>query len=294
MANHDTVAVVPRYEEDVKIVASHFWEQVGGPVPVALMAVARLGGFAIEIVTHSCAKDTTGDSLRTWLGEDGVTTSHCPRPEDAATSRALVLIESATGGRFVASYGGDPPPITFTPEHEAVFRTASALHLDGRDLPAARQAAQWTRAEGGIVSFDLGTMRPGRETLLPLCDIVLASQIGGAGTFPDVADNPGAQVRRFLEQGAQIAGVTLGSRGLVIGEKGSEPYHLPAFTIGDVRDTCGAGDCFHGAFLWAHLSGYPLRDAAQFAQAAVAHRIRHFGNRAGLPRRADVESVVSS
>ena len=42
LVNIDYVAVTNRWERDQKTAASHFLEQVGGPVPVALCAIARL------------------------------------------------------------------------------------------------------------------------------------------------------------------------------------------------------------------------------------------------------------
>ena len=55
-----------------------------------------------------------------------------------------------------------------------------------------------------------------------------------------------------------------------------------------------AGDLFHGAFLWAYLSGRDPHGAGDFAQAAVALRITGLGNRAGLPTRAGVDAFLSS
>lgn len=119
--------------------------------------------------------------------------------------------------------------------------------------------------------------------------------MGGATAFPDVADDPHEQTRRFLEMGPNIAGVTLGAAGVVIAcrdENGGEPIHLPAFPVANVVDTCGAGDLFHGAFLWAYRSGLSSIASAQFAQAAVALRIPYLGNNAGQPTREAVESFL--
>jgi sugar/nucleoside kinase (ribokinase family) len=89
--------------------------------------------------------------------------------------------------------------------------------------------------------------------------------------------------------------VTLGADGVVIGcrdENGGEPVHLPAFRVPNVVDTCGAGDLFHGAFLWAYREGRSVLESATFAQAAVALRIQHYGNVAGQPTREQVEAFL--
>lgn len=292
LINKDFVAVVPSWEHDQKVRATRYFEQVGGPVPVALTALARLGGLPCTLLGVVGA-DRDADDLFQWLTEQGVT-PNLQRADGVATSRSLVLLESRDGSRTLANYAEDLPSLHFTPNHDALLRQASLLHLDGRDLDGALSAAQLVRASGGRVSFDLGTMRPGREQLFPLCDVLLASKGGGAGAFPHAADDPAEQVRGFLAAGVGVAGVTLAEKGLVIASQAEpEPVFLPAFPVTTVVDTCGAGDTFHGAFCWAYAMGRAPQEAARFAQATVALRIQHYGNRAGLPTREAVEAFLT-
>jgi sugar/nucleoside kinase (ribokinase family) len=60
-----------------------------------------------------------------------------------------------------------------------------------------------------------------------------------------------------------------------------------------ILDTSGAGDVFHGAYLYSYLKNpaQAWKDHFGFAQAASAHKIQHLGNEAGLPTRADVEAI---
>ena len=188
------------------------------------------------------------------------------------------------------------PPIRLSDRHWGALSHARLLHGDGRDLPASLEAARIVKNSGGIVSLDLGTMRRGTETLLPLCDIVLASRKGGAGAFPAVADSPERQVREFLQLGAILAGVTLGKRGVVIGfrdKNGTTVQALPAVPTPDALDSCGAGDVFHGAFLWAYLQGRGPLACAGFAQAAASLRIARLGNRAGMPALSEIETLLA-
>jgi sulfofructose kinase len=291
LINKDFVAVVPAWERDTKVRASRYFEQVGGPVPVALTAVAKLGGLSC-IYLGVVGDDRDADDLAHRLDEQGVS-SDFQRVEGVTTSRSLVLLDERDGSRTLANYAEELPHMTFTPAHDELLRQASLLHIDGRDLDGALHAAQTVKAAGGHVSFDLGTMREGREQLFPLCDVVLASKGGGAGAFPQHADNPAEQVRGFLAAGVKVAGVTLAEKGVMIAtQEQPEPVFLPAFPISNVVDTCGAGDVFHGAFAWAHATGMPAIQAANFAQATVALRIQHYGNRAGLPHRETVEAFL--
>ncbi|MNN85399.1 ribokinase [compost metagenome] len=71
---------------------------------------------------------------------------------------------------------------------------------------------------------------------------------------------------------------------------------LPSLDVPGARivDTSGAGDVFHGAYVWSCLNrpDLPWVEHFTFARAASAHKIQHLGNEAGLPRVEDVERAV--
>ena len=296
LVNQDNIAVVPSVVPGEKTAATQFLRQVGGPVPVALQTIARLGYAGAVCLVATTGGDETGRVLRKTLRQSGVDTALCPTGgKTCAASVSLVLVDEGDGSRTVANYAADLPPLNLSglPAQKEILAHTRLLHLDGRDLPANLLAAHIVRENGGTVSLDLGTMRPGREALLPLCNLIWASQKGGEGAFPAYAGDPAKQVRGFLDYGAQIAGVTLGANGVVLGGRdGGNPVHLPAFDVETVRDTCGAGDVFHGAFLWAHLAAHSPMEAAQFAQAAAALRVQVLGNEAGIPTREAVEAFL--
>lgn len=156
--------------------------------------------------------------------------------------------------------------------------------------------AVWRKFDPSMmVSVDLGSVYFQRQRIAFTAQILIASKKGANEFHPKFANNPIDQTKRFLEDNL-IAGVTLGADGVVIGcrdENGGEPVHLPAFRVPNAVDTCGAGDLFHGAFLWAYREGKTVIESATFAQAAVALRIQHYGNVAGQPTREQVEAFLA-
>ena len=52
----------------------------------------------------------------------------------------------------------------------------------------------------------------------------------------------------------------------------------------DVVDTTGAGDVFHGAFLYGLLQGWEAGDILRFANAVSALKCTRLGGRTGIPR----------
>jgi sugar/nucleoside kinase (ribokinase family) len=96
-------------------------------------------------------------------------------------------------------------------------------------------------------------------------------------------------------RGCRIGGVTQGERGILWYDESGEVRKLPALAVPPeiVRDTSGAGDVFHGAYVYSYLA-HPTQsweEHFQFAQRAAVHKIQHLGNEAGLPTIDDIKAV---
>src|SRR6476619_6421451 len=96
-------------------------------------------------------------------------------------------------------------------------------------------------------------------------------------------------------RGCRVGGVTMGERGLLWYDETGTTHTLPALPIPPERvlDTNGAGDVFHGAYIYSYLSnpGKSWHDHFDFARAASTYKIQRLGNEAGLPTVADIEAV---
>ena len=107
--------------------------------------------------------------------------------------------------------------------------------------------------------------------------------------------NPAALCQFLRSKGCRVGGVTMGEHGLVwIDEKGNM-RHLPALAVpkDEVIDTNGAGDIFHGAYMYSYLTApeKPWEMHFRVARAASAHSVRFLGIEASLPTRADIETA---
>jgi sugar/nucleoside kinase (ribokinase family) len=106
-----------------------------------------------------------------------------------------------------------------------------------------------------------------------------------------MALTPGEMLRYLRERGCRIGGVTLGPRGIVWYDESGSYRMLPALYVPRERviDANGAGDIFHGAYIYSSLVASELarEEHFRFARAAAAHAIRHLGNEASLL--ADIE-----
>ena len=92
--------------------------------------------------------------------------------------------------------------------------------------------------------------------------------------------------------------MTLGARGMLWYDEVGNKRHLPALDVPDdkVIDTNGAGDIFHGAYMYSYLARPEKRWAEhfEFARAASAHSVQHLGIEDSLPGLEDIEAAMRS
>jgi sugar/nucleoside kinase (ribokinase family) len=61
-----------------------------------------------------------------------------------------------------------------------------------------------------------------------------------------------------------------------------------------VADTTGAGDVFHGAFIYGLLQQWSLEETIRFAHAVAAMKCMTIGARAGIPTLPEVRAFLQA
>lgn len=204
---------------------------------------------------------------------------------------AYILIDGSSGERTIL-WRRDPR-LAIRPEdlQRDLITSARALHVDAHDTEAAAAAAQWARGASLPVTADVDTIYPGIEVLLENVDYVIASQ-----SFPSRFTSEGD-----LEKALPFISVRFGNRATVatLGRDGAlawSPaerrfFYSPAFQV-EVRDTTGAGDIFHGAFVYAMLQNWPMPRILDFCCAAAALNCTAVGARAGIRPLGEIERLI--
>jgi len=166
-----------------------------------------------------------------------------------------------------------------------------ALHLDGHQPDAALHYAKLCRAAGVLTSLDGGGLRSKTHELLGFIDIAIVAE----RLCEQMGHDPAAMLDYLKSRRCRIGGVTLGERGLIWYDETGTVRQLPALAVasGRVLDTSGAGDIFHGAYIYSYLTNPKMSWEAHFlfARAASAFKIQHLGNEAGLPTLSDIAAV---
>jgi sugar/nucleoside kinase (ribokinase family) len=127
-----------------------------------------------------------------------------------------------------------------------------ALHLDGHQPDAAIHYAKLCRERGIVTSLDGGGIRSNTHELLGFIDVAIVSE----RLCQQMDREPESMLDYLKSRGCRIGGVTLGERGLVWYDDTGIVRALPALSVPPARvlDTSGAGDVFHGAYIYIPTS----------------------------------------
>ena len=275
----DYLGIVDEYPPpaDVKIQMSQFTRQGGGPVATALVALARLGDRTAFV--GKMGDDEVGRLMRSQLEEEKVDVTQVVMEPGASSQPAFIIVDQATGRRTIFWSESDVPPLRASEMDREFITSARILHLDGLQMEAGLAAARWAKEADMTVVLDGDTIRPGIDKLIKLTDILITSR-NFAARFT-LEDDLEKAIHRMRSLGPEIVGITLGHDGCILSWENTM-LRKPAFQV-DVVDTTGAGDVFHGAFIYGLLKNWPVEKTAEFANAVAAMKCRKLGGRAGIP-----------
>lgn len=283
----DVLAVVDRFpQNDTKKEVLAWEEQGGGPVATALAALSRLGvPCRFYGVTGD---DREGAAIRQSLTEEGVDVTGLVTRSKASSQTAFIAIDKSIGTRTIFWKRPSGHPLRMEELPPDFLRGVDFLLLDGLMKDVSLFAAQQAGKAGIPVMLDAGRIREGMLELARLSDYVVGSEEFAAEL--GWKDDPGSFKQEVGRQGFGITTITLGSRGSVTFAD-DEIISCPAFPVETV-DTTGAGDVFHGGYLYGLLQKWPLKDTIRFASAVAAMKCRKLGGRAGIPRLGEVEEFL--
>jgi ribokinase len=283
----DYLGVVPRFPEvDTKQEVSEFSQQGGGPAATAIVTLACFG-----VPTRMVAKvsdDHFGDFILEGLRSVGVDVSHVVVAPGHVSPFSFIAVESTTGKRTIFWTRGSVPPLSPAEIRPDVLDGAGWLIIDGHQPAAQARVAEDARARGIKVVLDAGTLREGMGDLVPLSHVLIASERFATEIAP--AAELEATLEELRSMGPETCVITMGAEGS-IGSDGARVVREPAHEV-DVVDTTGAGDVFHGAFLYGMMQGWPVERCMRCASVAAALKCRSLGGRAGIPALEEVLAAV--
>jgi sugar/nucleoside kinase (ribokinase family) len=267
--------------DDEKAVAREYAISFGGNAVTAAFCCAKLGIRPDLIAT--CAND--------WLGrmfQDMADRYDIELHIRKVARSSLSFVRPHKGKRAILRGRDDRYLHPFPPLDLSGCRV---LHLDGHQPDAAMHYARLCRQSGIMTSLDGGAVRTNTLELLSFIDVAIVAE-----RFCEQMNlSPPDTLDYLKSRGCRVGGVTLGERGLLWYDETGKSRTLPALSVPPHRvvDTSGAGDVFHGAYVYSCLAnpqkGWEHHFA--FARAAAAFKVQRLGNEAGLPTLQDIADV---
>ena len=275
----DTICVVPRFPTpNTKMHMREVRVEPGGQVATALATCTRLGLTARYI--GSVGSDHWGKAQSESLRAEKLDV-HLREVEGAASQVAVIVLEEGIGERTILWRRDARLQYPVTELRREMILGSRILHLDGCDSAAALQAARWAREAGMPVVIDIDEMYDeSTPELLRHVDYLIASS--------DFAEDPRQLADRY---GCSVVGITRGAAGAEFFHRGrvlkSSSFKVP------VGDTTGAGDVFHGGFIYGLLQNWDLEETIRFAHAVAAMKCMQIGARRGVPNISEVREFLS-
>jgi len=282
----DLITVLPAFPgPNSKMEMADFSQHGGGQVATAMVACSRLGIKAKYV--GKVGDDPWGEFSVESIRKEGVDVSAVTQEPGVKNQFAVILVDQKSGERT----------ILWRRDRRLLYRRGElsrkavcegrVLHVDGHDMEATLTAVQWAKEEGIVTVMDADRIDEKTGELIRYIDFLITSSSFPI-RFTGILDLPEA-LAALQELCRGFVAATLGPDGAVALIDGS-PVHYGGVDI-EAVDTTGAGDVFHGAFIYGLVRGWRMDQIFPFANAVAGLKCTRSGGRA-VPSLQQVERYV--
>lgn len=262
--------------------------QGGGKVATGVVASARLG--ASVAILGAVGDDVYGDFCIADFVRHGIDVSGMKKKADYKTALSIVLSDEETRGRNILyNPRGKRIKIEMEDIDFDMIKQAKILHLASvTDVTMA--AAKVAKENGVKVLYDADGYSEELKNMLPYIDILIASEFVYDTLFDN--DHYEENLKESMTWGPEVVIYTLGGKGCV-GMWEDHYFAEPTFDV-TVVDTVGAGDVFHGAYVFGMTQGWNPQEIARFSNAVSSIKCTRIGGRAGIPTLQNVLNFMKT
>ena len=264
--------------------------QGGGPVATAMVTLARLGAKCAMV--DQLGDDWISEKILNDFRKEGVNSNWISVIKGGTSSISSNLVRKRDGARAFVYSPGNVCDLDVEKISEDIISSAAILHVNGRHWNACCKAVKIAKECGVKVSFDGGAhrYRPELIEIMKMCDICIVAREFGCSFSKNSEIEIAA--KSLSDLGPKLVVITDGPLGSWIFQKDEKHFYQPAFKPKHVVDTTGAGDAYHGAFLFGLVNNYSVRKSAIFASAVAAINTHGLGGRSALPSLNNVEEFI--
>ena len=255
----------------------------GGPTGNAAYLLGKFGEFPSYITT--LGKDLYGDLIVKELESVQVDLKNSLIKEGYTTPCSMIITNTSNGSRTILNHRNknlipSDYKIDYSLEPEIIL-------FDGHEIELARMTLD--TFPKAVTILDAGSYKEETVELAQKVDYLICSE-DFARDYTKVDRLTEENYREVFSKLEDLNGktvvITLGEKGCIY-RKDGELYNFPAFKTKAV-DTTGAGDIFHGAFVYSLGKGYDFIEAIKFSSVCASLSVEKIGGRESIPELKDV------
>ncbi|MCQ2003266.1 ribokinase [Rhizobium sp. NRK18] len=278
------------------LIGSGFSLGPGGKGSNQAIAAAKAGGKVTFI--SRVGNDPFGDMALAAYDAAGVK-ANVMRMDGVSTGAAFIFVNEDNGDNAIIVAPGaagmigkeDVDANRAEIEGAAIFMTQLEQPIE-----AAIHGLTIAKKAGVTTIFNPAPAQALPDGIYPLCDFIVPNEVEAAGIVGHDVDTDEQAVKAadtLLKRGAKGVVITLGGRGALYHTAGHSEF-VPAFSVGKVVDTTGAGDAFLGGFATAIAEGRAAIDAVRFGAATAGIAVTRPGTAPAMPERSEIEALLAS
>lgn len=259
----------------------------GGPAGNAAYLLAKWG--VETYIAGIVGNDLYGKRIRDEFRTIGVNIDYLQLNDNYTTTSSHIIANRANGSRTILTYRPsdmkmDAVSIDFEPD---------IILLDGQEYEMSMKTIK--EHPDAIVVIDAGRDRKEVKDLCYLCDYVVCSkefmELVSGVTIQD-KESLEAAFKKIEEEFKTNVIVTLEALGCAYRNDNKEIVIIPSVQVKAV-DSTGAGDIFHGAFVYGLTQDWPMEKVLRFANVAGAMSVTRIGGRNSIFSIKEMEEVFN-
>jgi len=265
----------------------------GGKGSNQAVAAGNLGAD-VTIITRLAEDDFGKMALQTW--ENANVKGAIKYSNNSYTGAAYIFIDNATGDNAIIIAPGAASEISVQDIHDnsQLISTADVFLTQlEQPIEVAVEGLKLAKNNNKITILNPAPAATLPKEVFDLCDFITPNET-------ETEALTGLRVRNEAE--AKIAADFLADLGvktpiITMGEQGAFLHGhglVPAFDVGDVVETTGAGDAFNGGLAVSLSEGATSLEAVKFGCATASISVTRAGTAPSMPTREEVENILKT
>jgi sugar/nucleoside kinase (ribokinase family) len=269
-------------KENTKNRIEHLVECGGGPASNAAYLLAKWGMDTAFMGV--VGNDLYGNRIKQEFIDANVDISNLEVHNDTKTTSSFIIANSVSGTRTIFTHRGNMK----LKSHELSY-VPDIILTDGQEYEASVELIK--KYKDAITVIDAGRPRKEIIELASMCNYLVCSKefaesVAGMTIDVNNNDNIAKLYNKLEEKFHNNIVITLENRGCVYKLDGLVKV-MPSLVVNAV-DSTGAGDIFHGAFVYGLANNYSYEDIMRISNIAGAISVTKIGGRFSVPTKEEM------